>query len=346
MEPKPGISKTGVLIGVIVAAVIGVVLLIAVVFAAGLFLVGRRQAADSTRGSGLGQEFTYDLKAYRKTDPSLIAYTEAAPIATGFQAARGIAVDAADRIYVAGDQAVRIFDKHGARASEIPLDGQPRCLAVAADGTVYVGLKDHVEILSSDGKPQAAWDSLGPKATITSIAVGESGVFVADAGNRVVLRYDAAGKVVREIGRKDAARGIPGFLVPSPHFDLALAPDGLLRVVNPGHHCIEAYTVDGDLELSWGRASLAIDGFSGCCNPTDIAALPDGAVVTSEKGLPRVKIHDAQGQLVCVVAGAEAFPEDDKGLDLAVDSAGRILVLDPAAASVRVFVRKPETTSK
>jgi len=338
---RPGLSRTGVLVGVAVAAVAGVGLLIAVIFLAGLFFVHERRAADATRGSGLGEEFSYDLRAYRRTDPALIGYGEVNRIATGLAAARGIATDAADRIYVAGDRAVRIFGKDGARAGEIALEAEPRCLAVASEGTVYVAMKDHVEAFGPDGARRAAWAGLGPRAAITSIAVGDAGVFVADAGNRVVLRCDTTGKVAREIGRKDPARGIPGFLIPSPHFDVAAARDGLLRVANPGRHTIEVYTPDGDLELEWGRASIGIDGFSGCCNPTDIAVLEDGSVVTSEKGLPRVKVYDPQGTLQCVVAGAEAFPEDAVGLDLAVDSGGRILVLDPTDASVRIFVKKP-----
>jgi hypothetical protein len=129
--------------------------------------------------------------------------------------------------------------------------------------------------------------------------------------------------------------------------------DGLLRVNNPGRHSVEVYTAKGDLDSSWGKATAAIEGFCGCCNPVGLALLPDGRYVTCEKGLPRVKIYSAQGVFQSVVAGPESFPENARagaqhdgsdgllgGLDAAVDSQGRIYVLDLVAEDVRVMRAK------
>jgi hypothetical protein len=65
-------------------------------------------------------------------------------------------------------------------------------------------------------------------------------------------------------------------------------------------------------------------------------------VITGEKGVPRVKAYTPAGRLESVVAGPEQFDENVKidDLDLAVDSAGRVLVADPAMKAVRVFVRR------
>jgi len=292
------------------------------------------------KGSGLGKDFSYDLTELRKVEPHLIGYDEAGTISVPLKEVRGLAVDAKDRVFVAGDDVVAVFDREGKREAEIKAGSASRCLAVAADGTLYVGMKDHVEAYSLKGDRKVVWESLGEKALITSIVVGEGGVFVADAGNRVVVRYDLAGKQLGLIGRKDEARDIPGFVVPSPHLDLAVGRDGLLWVVNPGRHKLQAFTADGDLEASWGKASAGIEGFSGCCNPTDIAVLPDGRFVTAEKGIPRVKVYSAEGVFECVVAAPDRFGKDAVGLDLAVDSLGRVLVLDPQAKKVRVFVRR------
>jgi hypothetical protein len=59
-----------------------------------------------------------------------------------------------------------------------------------------------------------------------------------------------------------------------------------------------------------------------------------------------VKVYSAQGEFEGVVAAPDRFAKDDAGLDLAVDSTGRIFVLDPAAGKVRVFVRKTAETRK
>ncbi len=303
------------------------------------------------QASGLSPAFTYDLEDLRRTDPELVRYEEVGGVRLPCRHAFGIAVGPADRLYVAGDESVHIFSQDGNHRAEIGVGPTPRCLAVAPDGALYVGVRDHIEVYEESGVRRATWDSPGVAAVITSVAVSGVDVFVADAGNRVVWRYRESGELLHSIGEKDDERSIPGFIVPSPFFDLAVAPDGLLRVVNPGRHRIEAYTLDGYLELWWGRVSMGIEGFAGCGNPVNFALLPDGRFATCEKGLPRVKIYAAGGEFQSVVAGPEHFAayaydgvsSDRRGeLDVAVDSRGRILVLDPVARLVRIFAEKAD----
>lgn len=327
----------------LVVLVLGVTALVAALMA----------ARPSEQGKKLSQRFEYDIDQFKKTDPALIAYREMPGVKLDFNEPRAIAVGPEDRLYVAGDRQIVVYDATGSLVETVALEGEPRCLAVAgADhpqaGHIYVGFGDHVEVYAS-GERQAVWPSLGSKAVLTSIAVADENVFVADAGNRIVWRYDLSGNNPGRIGDRDPDRGVLGFIIPSPYFDLALAPDGLLRIVNPAAHRIEAYTLDGHLELHWGKASLAIEGFGGCCNPANIAILPDGRVVTAEKGLPRVKVYDAEGNFLHVVAGPEALspsatsPEETRSahradvVDLAVDSRQRVLVLDPVTQMLRIF---------
>ncbi len=163
---------------------------------------------------------------------------------------------------------------------------------------------------------------------------------MADAGNHIVWKFDKSGNRLKRIGEKDEARDIPGFIIPSPYFDVALDPDGFLWVANTGRHSIENYTKDGDFRTSWGEFSMGIEGFSGCCNPSHFAILEDGSFVTSEKGLARVKVYNRIGALVSVVALPDQFIEGTIGLDLAVDSSQRIYVLDPRQKLVRIFEKK------
>jgi hypothetical protein len=309
------------------------------------------------RGSGLPDAFSYDLEKYEKIDPSLIQYTEKAKIEVGLHEVRAVAVGPDDHIYVAGDKMIRVFDPDGNRQKEIALDKEPLCLAVAnaehkIPGCIYVGMRDHIQVIGRDGTPGPVWSSPGKRSVLTSIAVADEDVFVADAGSIAVWHYDPDGKLLGEIGRRDESRGIPQLVIPSPYFDVAIAPDGLLRVVNPGMHHVEAFTFDGHMELSWGKRGMEIDAFCGCCNPSNIAILADGRVVTAEKGIPRVKVYSESGQFESVVVGPETLASgrtatvetrDDLRLhlvDLAVDSRARILVLDPAAGCVRIFEHK------
>jgi hypothetical protein len=64
---------------------------------------------------------------------------------------------------------------------------------------------------------------------------------------------------------------------------------------------------------------------------------PDGSFVTSEKHLVRVKRYDAAGRFTGIISGQDEWGKDVVGLDLAVDSTGRILVLDPSSDSIRMY---------
>jgi len=358
MKCRTAMTTANLLIGLLVALAV-VVCIVAVV----------RLDVTGKKGSGLAKVFTFEVDTY--IDPNLILYKESAqPITTAFAASNAVAVGPNDCLYVAGDNAIKMFSENGSLLATMELAGKPagagagkpRSLAVSDDGKVYVGMPGRVEVYDGQGNQLASWDSLGQDAVLTSIAVSKTDVFVADAGNRIVLHYDTTGKLINRIGGKAAPverpeggedRNVPGFVIPSPHFDLAVAKDGLLRVVNPGRRRIEAYTLNGDLEFWWGESSVAVEGFCGCCNPVNFALLPDGGFVTCEKGLVRVKVYDSEGRFVGVVAGPgqliEAgqariceFPEQCQAgaFDVAVDSKGRVFVLDTIRNLVRVFSKK------
>jgi hypothetical protein len=311
------------------------------------------------QGNKLPERFDYNLEQYAKVDPALIGYDEMATIKLDMAEPRAVAVAPDDSIFVAGDKAITIFNAGGKPLKTIKLEQEPRCLAVAkgekaSTSRLYVGMKDHVEVYDADGQRKAVWPTPGKRSVLTSIAVGDEDVFAADAGSLVVWHYDRNGKVLGQIGKRDPSRNIPGFVVPSPYFDLAIAPDGLLRVANPGIHQIEAFTFDGHLEGSWGTTGMGIKAFCGCCNPSNIAILSDGRIVTAEKGLPRVKVYSSSGKFECVVVGPSVLAPNPSMLtegcgadtlhpvDLAVDSRDRILVLDPAARCVRIFVHRSD----
>ena len=83
-----------------------------------------------------------------------------------------------------------------------------------------------------------------------------------------------------------------------------------------------------------------MEGFCGCCNPSNFAFLNDSLFVTSEKGIERVKIFNTNGTFLAIVATPDQFEAGTKGLDLAVDKQNRILVLDPVKMLIRIFEQK------
>ena len=341
------------------------IVVLVVVAVAALLKIGPFDLA----GNRLSDRFDFNIQNLREIDPSLIKYEQTMTIPVEMAQPRAVAVGPGDKIYVGGDSRIDVYRPDGQKLATFPLEFEPRAIAVAPE-RIFVAAESRVIVLDNGGGLVTSWPDRGRRALFTSIALdpaNDHDVYVADAGSRIVLRYDSAGKLLGEIGRavfdqtgvdeNDPKASALGFIIPSPFFDLAMGGDGLLRVVNPGLHCIEAFTPEGLLErpLTWGKTGFDIEGFCGCCNPASMAMLPDGRFVTGEKGLPRVKVYSPEGHFQCVVAGPKTLDPTSSGaedtrdkhkltaVDLAVDSRARILVLDPSAKSVRVFVHKSDT---
>jgi len=284
--------------------------------------------------------YEYDLKELRKVDSSLIAYHEVSSFKVDVEDVFGLALDEEDHIYVSGTNKLLMYDALGNYQSSMKVRGDAHAVTISESGNILLGVGNRVDVRKPDGRLNNSFQVKGAKAYISSLVENEGVVYIADAGQKIVHQYTLDGKKMKLIGGKNLEKGIKGFVIPSPYFDLMLGRQGELWVVNPGRHALEAYNNKGDLISSWERTSMQVDGFGGCCNPSHVAMLSDGSFVTSEKGLERIKIHLPSGDFKSVVAAPNQFNEGTKGLDLAVDSNDRILVLDPARKMVRIFELK------
>ncbi len=270
-------------------------------------------------------------------EQSLRSWTEIEPIATGLDQPRGIAIGPEGWLYVAGDSEVRVLNSDGSLRVRFDVPGEPRAIAVGDDSAIYVALTESLLTHRADGTLLHNWDPPGDRNYLTCVALTGTTVYVADAGERAI--YVLTGSHVGRIAEENEAAGIPDLIVPSPHMDVAVAPDGNIIVANPGHRQVQTHSPDGALLSKFGTASMEIDGFGGCCNPADLAVLADGRIVTAEKGIPRVKVCNTDGTIESVIALPEDLDTRAKGLDLAVDADDRVLMLDPDARNVRIFVR-------
>lgn len=312
---------------------------------AGLVTIGLFSQAGSAKDPR-------DIISLTEIDPEMILYNEIyEPVSTGFIESRIVAAGAAGEVYIAGDKAVKVMDSQGRVKDTINLTVSPFCLAPFGKG-FYIGTKDRIMVTDRKGAVQATWASLGENAWITAIALDEKHLFIADAGQRIVWCYDHGGNLIRKIGEKNLEKNISGFVVPGPYFDLAIAPDGLLRVANPGNHQIEAYTVKGEREFAWGGFGNRLEDFSACCNPVSFAMLPDGDIITCEKGVARVKVYDTFGKLKGFVADPKKLADRSSpigsktenvqryGFDVAADSEGHVYILDRERNVLRFFKKK------
>ncbi|MFY9152256.1 MAG: hypothetical protein WAO52_09590 [Prolixibacteraceae bacterium] len=313
-----------------------IVLALTIVIIIGKDFIGKKA------GKNIENPYEYNVDEYRKVDSTSILYSETKSFAVNAQEPRGIAVSDQQIIVVTAKTLLK-YDYSGKEIFRKELPDSAECLAVAANNEIWVGTRHSVALFDQGGTLLKRWNSFGDRSVITSLAVSGEEVYVADAGNRVVYQCNSNGQVLSRIGEKDDQKGIPGYVIPSPYFDLALDDSGFLWVVNPGRHSFENYNADGSLRTSWGITSFKIEGFSGCCNPAHMAIMNDNSFITSEKGMPRIKLYDQHGVFKGVIASPEMFDLDSSlAPDVAVDAEQRVIALDFERNQVRIFERKQE----
>lgn len=254
-------------------------------------------------------------------------------------ALRGITFDSSGRLYAVGDSEVKVFAPDGTFQRRWTTGKPGQCVAVGEDGTVYVGQGGQVERFDADGRPLGPWRDQERMGLVTAIGTTKDSVLIADARGKSVRRYDKQGKFLNDIGYAVGARG---FLIPNGVLDLSVDADGVIHAANPGKHRVERYNLSGELLGKFGRFSgPSPEGFSGCCNPTNLTVMRDGRVVVTEKAGPRAKVYSPDGKLLAIVAD-DAFDENCKNMDVAVDAQGRIYVVDTVRLHICVFAPDEE----
>jgi outer membrane protein assembly factor BamB len=246
---------------------------------------------------------------------------------------RGLCIQE-DRVYAVGDSKLTVFWLEGEALRSWDTDKPGYSVAVAADGDVYVGQEGQVQVFDRDGKPLADWRDDERLGLVTAVGLIGDQVLLADVRGRCIRRYDRGGKWHSDIGKDNRMRG---FLVPNQHLDLAVDADRVIYVANAGMHRVERYSLDGELLGHFGRFDGRDPaGFPGCCNPTNLALTPTGQVVVTEKAGPRVKVYDSDGKLRSTMGERDLDPSC-KNMDVAVDSAGRIYVIDTVRLEIAVY---------
>lgn len=245
---------------------------------------------------------------------------------------RAVAFDAQGRLYAGGRAGVRVFDPSRREIRFLRTASPVQAVTVAPSGDSFVALPTRILRFDPQGKPLKEWgeEGRGPgqMRNVTAIAASETLLHAADSANRKVLRFDHNGEFADER---------EGYQIPSPFFDCAIGPQGALAVANTGNHRIEFYEDEGGtLARQWGQLGTGLADFCGCCNPSNLAFLPDGRILTAEKGVLRIKLYDSEGKLLAHLGGA-AFADGQAGMALAADAKGRIALADRTKNVVRFF---------
>ena len=247
-----------------------------------------------------------------------------------------IAVDKYNNIYASNDKKILCFDENEKLVSEIKCDFTATALACTSNKLI-AAFTNEIYIFDADGKQLKNWKLENEKSYITSLAAIDGKIYAADAHAAKVYCFSEDGKLLKTIGQTADKKELTFFVLPSYYFDVAIGTDKSIWIANTGRHKLVQLDNDEHIISSWGETSSAVEGFCGCCNPSNFALMRDGSFITAEKGLVRVKKYNKNGNFECVIAGPEKFMEDAKGLDIAIDSNNKIYILEPEAMKIHIF---------
>lgn len=264
---------------------------------------------------------------------------------------RGIAVDGEGCYHMAHAEGFSVVTPMGDTLFSMRMDEPAQAVAIREDGARFLATLTSISILDPSGRVVQKWGVPGRESGqlgyVTAVACGKESIYVADAGNRRVSRYSHTGGVLDQT---------EGFHIPSAYFDCRVDGQGSLVLAHTSEHRVETYTDGGNKAGAWGRYGNDAASFCGCCNPTHIATLPKGRIATTEKGIPRLKVYEADGRLAAYlspeelgtqvnskhlkqVGGGGALPCQDgwPGLPMGVDPEGRLAVVIPNLAQIRLY---------
>ena len=239
---------------------------------------------------------------------------------------RGVAVDAAGRIFVAdtGNRRVQLFDADGQWLATLGADAdlqQPCDLAVDSRGTVYVAdaLADAVVRFTPDGRVLSRFTPGFYRPRGVAIGPGDV-LYVADTGRSRIVALSAEGQVLAEF----VGAGAETFDQPT---DVAVDAQGTIYVVDTYHLRVVRMGSGGEYEGEWVIPEAdTLDG-------PHVAISAAGVIYVTDPQGGRVVAYDADGR----VLGQMETGQGSRPIGVAVGPAGQMLVADAGLHGVHVF---------
>lgn len=277
-----------------------------------------------------------------------------------FRSPIGIAVNAADELYVTEfhGQRVQKFTAEGKFLASFEVPGSPGGIAVDRLGNVYVApsLGHKICVFTPEGKPLRQWGQKGEGdgefVEPGGIAIGSDGrVYVADQGNRRVQVFDAEGKFLLKWGRYGTdpgqfdGKGAPRSRIGGPQF-VAFDHAGHFYTTESLLGRIQQWTAEGKYLAHWGENSSEPGGFGGREKLTVSNAFPGPIAICFDKQ-DRVWISATNNRVQLFTAAGKylgGFGEQGSGPGqfliphgIAIDSRGHLYIVDAGNHRVQKF---------
>jgi streptogramin lyase len=244
----------------------------------------------------------------------------------------GIAVDAADVVYVAGNDQINRYDSaDGSFLSQWSVSGAAG-VAIDASGNAWVTTGTTIKEYDNLGSTLLGTYGSGLLFGAQGISIAPSGkVYVADSASLHgrIQRFSSAGVAEIEWGQ------FPGEGVPDLPNGVAVDANDDVYITKKSTDQIQEFDSDGNLIVEFGGSGNQ-DGKLD--DPEALAVGPDGSVYVADTQNQRIQKFDASGVYVTQWGSfGTADGQVSSPAGIAVDSAGHVFVGDTANNRVQEF---------
>lgn len=214
------------------------------------------------------------------------------------------------KVIIATLREIGIYETNGNQISHFTVGSNLRDI-VAENDLIYLLYSSRIEVYDFTGNLKTKWEACEENSDYCSMAVSEHHVFVTDTSNKNICQYTLQGDLVRFIESPNR------FIIPSYSFGITYAGNKIY-CSNPGRHCVEQYSSEGEFLGSFGEPGDAPGRFCGCCNPVHLSFTANGEIITSEKGKPRISCYDSEGHFRNVLLNTEMLGGGNTAYDIKI----------------------------
>jgi uncharacterized protein (TIGR03663 family) len=187
--------------------------------------------------------------------------------------------------------------------------------------------KKSIEVL-----PSLAIENLGLNQPRGIAVANDGTLYIADSGNHRVLHITSNGELLHEWGSGGDFSSQTGMDVGyfNQPWGLAVDGDGYVYVADTWNHRIQKFTAEGSFITAWGYFNNLITDPFGMWGPRDIVLDQDGFLLVSDTGNKRITIFDTDGHFINQIGEAGFLPgQFDEPVGLAISpNTGDLFVAD------------------
>jgi sugar lactone lactonase YvrE len=211
-------------------------------------------------------------------------------------------------------------------------EAEPREPTVLADGRILMG----AETAAAGARTRGEFSQPG------DVFVDRAGnVWVADALNHRIQKFDAQGNFVGAFGRAGSAQGT--FNEP---WSVAVDDQGFIYVADTWNHRIQKFDANFTFVASWGQPGAQNPGPLDLFGPRDIVVAADGTLWVTDTGNQRLLHFSNSGESLGVYGAGGSEPgQFQEPVGLSRDAAGSLLVADAWNGRVQKLTAEAQPVS-